>query len=119
MVAPELLLASPRFPMLLSELRRRFDLVLILAPEVEAASDATEIAASAGRLLFVTRFEARHAERRNAAIRELVASGQKPEGIILTYVDRRSYGDITTRLPVATAPRIVRPVDEGSIRSIA
>lgn len=106
---PELLLASPRFRTLINELKLRFDLVLIDAPETSAAPDAMEISAFARRVLFVTRFSTRRMDPVIASIRTLVAWGHGPDGIVLNGVDRRSYRRLTEQLVAAATRRVEGP----------
>lgn len=102
---PELVLASPRFRMLVNELRTRFDLVVIDSPELTAAPDAMEIAAAGHRVLFVVDADATRVERVTASIRTLAAGGREVEGIVLNRLDRRSFSATAERLLPTAVPR--------------
>lgn len=112
--SPELLLASPRFRALIQELKLRFDLVLIDAPE----SAAMENAGFAGKLLFVVAFKTRRLDQVIASIRDLTARGHRPDGIILNGVDHQNYEDLSNQLLAAgcNAAEAFRVTEASPIR---
>jgi capsular exopolysaccharide synthesis family protein len=92
------LLRSSLLEELLSDLSRRYDLVVLDAPPVLAAADTRLIARFAGKTLFVVRWSStpRHVVR--LALNQLIDVGTDIAGVAVTLVDVRrnrkySFGD--------------------------
>jgi capsular exopolysaccharide synthesis family protein len=92
------LLRSSLLEELLSDLSRRYDLVVLDAPPVLAAADTRLIARFAGKTLFVVRWSStpRHVVR--LALNQLIDAGTDIAGVAVTLVDVRrnrkySFGD--------------------------
>lgn len=75
-------LQNPGLDALLDELRMRYDLVLIDAPPVLAAADATILAGKAGVVFLVARAEVTTANELNAARRAIEHAGAEVKGVI-------------------------------------
>lgn len=92
------LLRSSLLEELLSDLSRRYDLVVLDAPPVLAAADTRLIARFAGKTLFIVRWTTtpRHVVR--LALNQLIEAGTDIAGVAVTLVDVRrnrkySFGD--------------------------
>jgi tyrosine-protein kinase Etk/Wzc len=87
---PSELLASERFRLAVSELSRRWDVVLIDTAPILAVTDAALIGRVAGMTLVVVR-SGRHPLREIAlAVKRLAQSGVRPHGFVLNDVQPRS-----------------------------
>lgn len=91
---PGELLTSESFASALQKLSESYDYVLIDAPPVLVASDASSIAAQAGSVLLVARAEVSTVGELKESIRRLSLGGKTAAGVLLNGVDsrRRSYG---------------------------
>lgn len=87
------LLQSPGMDELLTELRSRYDLVLIDTPPVLAASDAGILAPKAGAVFMVARADKTTAAELNAARRLLEQAGGEVKGVLFNglQVEGRWY----------------------------
>lgn len=83
------LLRSVQLEELFGDLSRRYDLVVLDAPPVLAVADTRLIARSAGRTLFVVRWNStpRHVAR--LALNQLIDAGTEIAGVAVTLVDIR------------------------------
>lgn len=77
------LFASPEFPALIAELRRRFDVVALDAPPALAVADARLVAAQADATVFALRWGETERAEVCAALRALSEGGAKLAGLAL------------------------------------
>ena len=87
------LVARPELELVLAELRREYDHVLLDGPPVNQVSDATLIGSAAGSALLVVRMEKTPREYVDRAIRLLHGANVEIAGIVLTHCkyERQSY----------------------------
>lgn len=90
---PGELLTSESFASALQKLSESYDYVLIDAPPVLVASDASSIAAQAGSVLLVARADVSTSGELKEAVRRLSLGGKTAAGVLLNGMDtkRRSY----------------------------
>ena len=90
---PSELLTSESFASTLQKLSESYDYVLIDAPPVLVASDASAIAAQAGSVLMVARADLSTMGELKESMRRLSLGGKTAAGVLLNGVDtrRRSY----------------------------
>jgi len=114
-------LASPHLRTLMSELKLRFDVVLVDAPEGDAFSDAVDVTRFANRVLFVVPFRTRGLDHVIASIRSLATNGNRPDGIVLNRVDHGSYDHVANQLLAAAARRAQTPraIEVDAVRHTA
>lgn len=96
--APRLAFGTPAVDILLAELRRRFDLVILDTPPVLALSDARDIAAKADGVIFLARWRHTPQKAIETALSMIARVGGRLIGLSLTQVDMRQqarygYGD--------------------------
>lgn len=81
---------------LLAELARRYDVVVLDAPPVHAASDASILGTLADGVLMVVRVGRTHREAALAAVQQLQSLGVRVVGAVLNDPEARAarYGEI-------------------------
>jgi Mrp family chromosome partitioning ATPase len=89
----------PAADLLLAELRRRFDLVILDTPPVLALSDARDIAAKADGVIFLARWRRTPQKAIEKALSMIARVNGRLIGLTLTQVDVRQqarfgYGDV-------------------------
>ncbi|RAR56556.1 tyrosine-protein kinase Etk/Wzc [Onishia taeanensis] len=92
---PSELLMQERFTQFLSDIRARYDLVIIDTPPILAVTDAAVIGKQCGTTLMVTRFQMNPVKELEIAIRRFETSGVAVKGAILNAMERKaatSYG---------------------------
>lgn len=90
--SPPELLSNPRFTMLLSELRERYDWVLIDSPPAASLADATLLASSVDMILPVVKHNSTDRDHVVKTIQTLRAVNPEIPGVVLNHVDlERAY----------------------------
>ena len=79
------LISRPEMETILTELRRRYDHVLIDTPPIAAVADAGMIGGLVGEALLVVRMNKTNKESVERAMNLLAAANVKPVGIVLTH----------------------------------
>lgn len=94
--SPPELLGGARMRELLAELARRYDVVVLDAPPVHAASDASILGTLADGVLMVVRVGRTHREAALAAVQQLQSLGVRVVGAVLNDPEARAarYGEI-------------------------
>lgn len=114
-------LASSHLRSLVSELRLRFDVVLVDAPEGDAFCDLGDVTRFASRILFVVPFRTRRLDHVIASIHSLATNGNKPDGIVLNRVDRLNQDQVANQLlqVAARGAQGPRPIEADPVRQSA
>ncbi|MDX3924409.1 MAG: polysaccharide biosynthesis tyrosine autokinase [Shinella sp.] len=106
----EFIIGNDKFPKLIAELKRRYDLVLIDMPSAASGFDMMRIAALADTTLVVVRDEDARVAKAMALMRRMRAAGQSIGGVILNGVARRSLQQRLMFSPVSGRPALSWPV---------
>jgi capsular exopolysaccharide synthesis family protein len=89
---PAELLSGPRLAELISELTKRFDMVIVDAPPVLGLADTVLIGTATETTLFVVEANGSHHGHAKAAVRRLTNSGVPMIGALLSKYDARKIG---------------------------
>jgi capsular exopolysaccharide synthesis family protein len=92
--SPSELLETPRMTALLSELRQRYDRVVIDCPPISAVSDPLVMGAKADGVLYVMKFKKIRREHARRSVQRLQDAGIQIVGVLLNDIDfegRDSY----------------------------
>jgi uncharacterized protein involved in exopolysaccharide biosynthesis/MinD-like ATPase involved in chromosome partitioning or flagellar assembly len=106
----EFIIGNGKFPKLIAELKRRYDLVLIDMPSAASGFDMMRISALADSTIVVVRDESRHVSKAIALMRRMRAAGQSTSGIILNSVSRRSLQQRLMFSPVSDRSVLAWPI---------
>jgi polysaccharide biosynthesis transport protein len=82
------LLSSPALYRLISELREKYDVILIDTPPVLAVSDARIVAPLVDSIILAVRYGSTHKNAAKQALLELEAGGASVQGIVATFVSQ-------------------------------
>jgi len=89
---PAELLSGPKLSELITELSKRFDIVVVDAPPVLGLADTILIGAATDATLFVIEANGSHHGHAKAAVRRLLSSGVTMIGALLSKYDARKIG---------------------------
>jgi capsular exopolysaccharide synthesis family protein len=89
---PAELLSGPKLAELVTELAKRFDIVVVDAPPVLGLADTILIGAATDATLFVIEANGSHHGHAKAAVRRLLSSGVTMIGALLSKYDARKIG---------------------------
>ncbi|MCA0849973.1 GumC family protein [Salipiger thiooxidans] len=81
--------SSERFANLLSDLRRRYDIIIIDTPPVLIVPDARVIAQQVDATVFVVRWDRTSREQVQGALREFASVGKPVSGLVLNQINPR------------------------------
>lgn len=89
---PAELLSGPKLAEIVTELSKRFDIVVVDAPPVLGLADTILIGAATDATLFVIEANGSHHGHAKAAVRRLLSSGVSVIGALLSKYDARKIG---------------------------
>ncbi|WP_230292258.1 polysaccharide biosynthesis tyrosine autokinase [Croceicoccus sp. Ery5] len=90
--SPPRLLSGETLDRVFSQLRDRFDIIIIDAPPVLGLADAPQLASAAGGVLYVVEAHSGSQGQAKASIRRLLSAGTNILGVVLTKYDFTSGG---------------------------